>query len=424
MSKQIGTINLNFPFYENYICFISIIIIDATNQKLKGVYVMNDFVNIFNSAMELICLGFYEKSEISGQRKGNDGFIYSPLLKKALDKFSLLTMTYSLFDNEGKPLLPADETSLIKAFNFPIKELIDQLPINFRQLLEKTEWYTEEAFVNIGKENCFYCTSDLLDRLNERIYRKAKDSPYKELELRSQKFIQLLFERAQDEYSEIRNFLQQKESAFLTAKKFIEKENVRDFKEKYPDIFAAAYEEFYDGSQQIKLKICAHCGLILRELNDGTLYCVSDRCSLKSKGFTKYKELEVMEKVWVLRLNVARFIYYPGILEQKIKSFLKKNDMRAKLWPNMDEWDFEFKIGRKTWVVDSKDVKDYRKIQKDIIQKEQSELSWDRIIYVVPSDRNKEYIDAVNRVVKDKKKIQCMTLSNFEKVVLEAKYSE
>lgn len=381
---------------------------------------MNDFVQIFQSAMELCCLGLYEKSQSSGVHAKKEGFIYSPLLKKALDKFSLLTLVYSLYDDNGKPIFPTDEAALIKTFNFPVSEMIDRLPPGFREPLMKTEWYMEEAFVTVGLDNYFYCTPELLDLLNETIFRKAKDAPFKELELQSQKFIWLLFEREQDEYEQIRNFLQQKEFTYLTSQKFIEYENVRGFKEKYPDIFDAAYEVFYGGIEPIKLKICAHCGLVLRELNDDSLYCVSERCSRKTNGFTKYKELEVTGTVLVLRLNVARFIYYPGMLEQKIKNFLEKNGLKPKCWPNKDEWDFEFTIGGDIWVVDAKDIKRPGKIQNDIIEKEKGELPWDRIIYVVPSDCKKSYVDAVNRVVKDKKKIKCVTFSDFRRMVLEA----
>ena len=193
---------------------------------------MNDFVQIFQSAMELCCLGLYEKSQSSGVHAKKEGFIYSPLLKKALDKFSLLTLVYSLYDDNGEPIFPTDEAALIKSFNFPVSEMIDRLPPGFCEPLMKTEWYMEEAFVNVGLDNYFYCTPELLDLLNETIFRKAKDAPFKELELQSQKFIRLLFEREQDEYEEIRNFLQQKEFTYLTSQKFIEYGNVRGFKEK------------------------------------------------------------------------------------------------------------------------------------------------------------------------------------------------
>lgn len=155
---------------------------------------MEKIVEIFNNSMELACLGLYEKQQ---NKSENGEHKYSPLLKKALDKFSLLNLTYSLFTEDGEPILPSDETALITTFNFPIKNLIDKLPEECSALLRNTDWYWEEAYINLGRENYYYCTSELLDKLNyDRIFRKASKSYYKELELESQKFIDLLFDKS------------------------------------------------------------------------------------------------------------------------------------------------------------------------------------------------------------------------------------
>lgn len=377
---------------------------------------MEQFVKIFNNAMELSCLGLYEKVQHKSEQ---GGYKYSPLLKKALDKFSLLNITYSLFDEKGQPLLPSDEAALINTFNFSIKDLIDKLPEEYQEILNKTEWYSEENYINVGSDNCYYCTPDLLDKLNnDKIYRKASKSLYKELELESQKFINLLFDRTQEEYCEIRTFFEQKDHTFITNSMYMERDNIRNFKNKYTKIFDAAYEKLnYDVAS---LKICPHCGLVLREMSDGTLYCVSDICSQKSKGFTIYEEAKINEdKVWVLKLNVSRYIYYPGILEQEIKNILEKAKISPILWPDKDTWDFKFDFQNKTWVIDAKDVKNPRTIKEDIIMKQEEGIDYDKVVYVVPQNRKKSYLEAVRRVIKDRNKIQCVTSADFKKLIYE-----
>jgi hypothetical protein len=377
---------------------------------------MERFVEIFNNSMELICLGLYEKL----QNKSEVGdYKYSPLLKKALDKFSVLNLTYSLFDNDLQPILPTNETALITTFNFPIIDLINKLPEDYVDVLSKTEWYCDDTYISMGSNNCYYCSPELFDKLNnDRVYRKASNSLYKELELESQKFINLLFDKNQEEYCEIRAFLQQREHAYISSTMFLEEDAIRNFRNKYKDIFKEAYEKL--SYSDALIKICPHCGLILRELDDGTMYCVSERCSRISKGFTKYDELKInIHEIWVLRENVARFIYYPGILEQLIKKELETLGITPTLWPEKDTWDFEFEINGEKWVVDAKDVKNPKTIQKDIMMKENNGIEYDKVIYVVPSDRNKNYLEIIRRKIKDRKKVSCITLPDFKRLLSE-----
>ena len=53
--------------------------------------ILDNFYKIFNEAMELIILGLYEKKYI---KNSEFNYNYSPLLKKGLDKFSLLNLMY------------------------------------------------------------------------------------------------------------------------------------------------------------------------------------------------------------------------------------------------------------------------------------------------------------------------------------------
>jgi hypothetical protein len=374
---------------------------------------MESFVRIFNDAMELACLGLYEKKNIKDEERK---FKFSPILKKSLDKFSLLNYMINSKYHIEEEFFPTNETKLIKAFNLDINELIDELPEEIKKEIQKTDWYMEEAFVGVGKDNCYYCTESLLDIINnDRAFRKASKARAKELELASQKFIYELFKKDQDEYCEIRNFLEQKKYAFITNQMFLKDEAIQNFKKKYPGI----YDEAYENINSAKIKICKHCGLVLRELSDGTLYCASERCSNKPNGFSDASEIQINEEIIVLKENVARYIYYPGVLEQKIASILRKNKIDFIQWPNKDEWDFQFNYRGQIWKIDAKDVKNPNYIIKDIKEKKKEKSKYDKGIYVVPSDRKKIYLDRIRRSIDDSNKFKCITIAEFKRMIEE-----
>lgn len=374
---------------------------------------MKEVVDLFNEAMDLACLGVFEKKQLIE----SDGKFYSKTLKKSLDKFVLLNFIYSSSRESTKEIFPSNETSLIKMLSNDMNEVIDNMPREIAEELKNTDWYYEDALVYIGSNNCFYCTENLLDFINNtRKFRKAKDTKEKELELASYYFIEKLFERNQDEYCEIRNFLEQRKHAYITDSMYRKNDYIKEFKKKYEDIYEAAYKKVNYVPNTIK--ICKHCGLVLRELVDGTVYCVSDRCSLKTKGFAEYDEVKINDEILVLRENVARYIYYPGLLEQKIKKELSKNNITPIMWPKKDRWDFEFEFRGNKWAIDAKDVKNPRYIIKDIDNKEKYNDEYDKVIYVVPSDKNKSYLRAINSSIKNKQKYQCVTLAEFKRLFL------
>lgn len=374
---------------------------------------MENFIKIFNDAMELACLGLYEKKNIKDEERK---FKFSSILKKSVDKFSLLNYMINLKYGMENSFFPTNETQLIKAFNLDINEFVDELPAEIKKEIEKTDWYMEEAFVRLGKDNCYYCTESLLDIINnDRAFRKASKAKGKELELASQKFIYELFKREQDEYCEIRNFLEQKKYALITNQMFLKDETIQNFKKKYPAIYDTAYENI----SPTKIKICKHCGLVLRELSDGTLYCVSERCSKKTNGFSDAPEIQINEEIMVLKENVARYIYYPGLLEQEIASILIRKKIDFHQWPNKDEWDFEFNHRDQIWKLDAKDVKNLNYIIKDIKEKQKENSEYDKGIYVVPSDRKKIYLDRIRRSIDDSNKFKCITIAEFKRLIEE-----
>lgn len=372
---------------------------------------MKEFVDLFNEAMDLACLGVFEKKQLLESR----GEYYSKILKKALDKFALLNFKYAYENSESEQILPNDETALIKMFSNDINDIIDNLPEVASKLLQKTDWYYEQSLVHIGSGNSYYCSENLLDSINyTRKFRKANEAKYKELELASYYFIEKLFERNQDEYCEIRNFLEQREHAFITDTMYRKNDYIKEFKKKYEEIFDAAYEGINYIPENVK--VCKHCGLVLKELTDGTLYCISERCKKESKGFSEYDIKEINDQVLVLRENVARFIYYPGILEQEIKNILNKHNIEINMWTMKDTWDFEFEYKDKKWAIDAKDIKNPIHIIKDITKKEKENDDYDIVIYVVPSDKKKAYLNAINNSILNKQKYRCITFAEFKRI--------
>lgn len=90
---------------------------------------MDNFYKIFNEAMELIILGLYEKKYI---KNSEFNYNYSPLLKKGLDKFSLLNLMY--FDTEE--IFPTNEYALIESMSSPFYNLIDKLPNEYKEIIK------------------------------------------------------------------------------------------------------------------------------------------------------------------------------------------------------------------------------------------------------------------------------------------------
>jgi len=372
---------------------------------------LKQFIEIFNSAMECITLGLCEKKQI---KDSNDIYKYSPLLKKGMDKFAILNLIYL---NEGdRSILPTDENSLISTFNFSIINLIDKFPEKYIEgIKNETDWYIDSEFISVTGECKYYITEELNQLIfNERKYRKSIKAICKEFELESQKFYQLISNKEQDEYSEIRNFLEQKNHVYLTNSQLFEDDDVRDFKKKYSDIIERAYNIV--PYNEVELKICPYCGLVLKEKEDGILYCISEKCSKKSNGFIDVKSMKLTDKVYVLNDSVAYSIYYPGMLEQEIKIILDKLKIDYDIWPDLDTYDFSFEINGEKWAIDAKDVKRYYHISHDIEEMSKKENEYDKVLYVVPNDKSKAYLDAINRKI-DTKKYSCITLKRLKQML-------
>ena len=86
------------------------------------------------------------------------------------------------------------------------------------------------------------------------------------------------------------------------------------------------------------------------------------------------------------------------------------------MWPKKDTWDFEFEFNANKWAIDAKDVKNPMYIIKDIENKEKINDEYNKVIYIVPSDKRKEYLRVINNSIKNKQKFECITLAEFRRL--------
>ena len=368
---------------------------------------MDNFYKIFNEAMELIILGLYEKKYI---KNSEFNYNYSPLLKKGLDKFSLLNLMY--FDTEE--IFPTNEYALIESMSSPFYNLIDKLTNEYKEIIKyKGEWNLDSNFISTSDEGIYYIEEDLNDLIfGSRKFRKSiRYLKNAEFELESQKFFELMLQKTQMEYVEIRNFFEQINHTYLTNSMLLKSDEIMNFKLKYDDIMELAYEEVNYLEKDIKL--CPYCNLVLRERANGDLYCISDKCSKKSKGFLNVKPLELNENIFILKHNVAYSIYYFGMIEQDIKRILDKNNINYKLWPNFDKYDFELKFNEKKIAIEAKNIKNYQYVIEDIKQMSNIENDYDRVLYVVPNEKPKYYLEAVNKSIINNK-YRCIKLNKLK----------
>lgn len=194
----------------------------------------------------------------------------------------------------------------------------------------------------------------------------------------------------------------------------LEDEEVMYFNKNYKDVIDSAYKRVPYSEDGIK--ICPYYNLVLKEKDNGGLYCISEKCSRKTKGFLNVESIKLSEEVLVLKSSVAYSIYYFGLLDQDIKGLLGKYKLKYKLWPDFDRYDFEVSINNEKWAIDAKYAKNYQYIIDDINEMNIFTNDYHRVFYVVPNDRPEHYLKAINKNIRDSK-YKCITLNELKKII-------
>lgn len=377
---------------------------------------MKNFVDDFTRAFDITLLGLYQKKKSLENQE-----IYSGILKKGLDIFCYLNYKYNLIRADDSYILPTHETELIRTFEKPMCELIETLPNTYRQQLYNSKLAQIDALVAIGSKHTYYLLQEAYELLERREFFKSKDNKSPEFEYLGQKLYESMVSKNQNDYEHIRWFLQQKKNVYLSTNIIYQNDEQEHFIKEFKEIVDAAYELLPRGTKTIKL--CPVCGMVLRENEARELHCVSEYCRKQSKGFLNVKEINIADTegpIMVLNDIVAHNIYYPGQLEIRIADILERNEIKYIKYPNMDEWDFEVSFtNADKWFIDAKVVENPYWIKVDIEEKEKTGIvATDNILYVVPNARTNTYLNSIRRNILNKERIQCVTLKEFEELLI------
>jgi hypothetical protein len=373
------------------------------------VVILNNFIEEFLLAFDLTILGLYKKK----QRNNNETYVYCGVLKKALDKFSYLNEKYQLLDENNEYVLPFHENMLITTFEKPLSYMIDKLPEKYYRIMKESRLYNLDSLITIGNKYTYYLLPEAFEILERREFLKSKDKYNSEFEYKGQKLYLEMVKKGQIIYEIIRSYLIKPENVYLFTDRFSQTEEQERFIKEFPDIFNMCYDKLPEGTKEIK--ICSHCGMVIKENQGKDLHCVSSYCAQRNKGWINARSIKVDGVVLVLNDVVAHNIYYPGQLEMSIKNILDEKKLKYNLWPNMDEWDFKVTFeDNSEWFIDAKVVENPYWIESDIEQKVEKNYSAEKIIYVVPNRRSKKYLECIRRNIHNKDQIYCMKLNELE----------
>ncbi|WP_243159481.1 hypothetical protein [Clostridium sp. SM-530-WT-3G] len=374
---------------------------------------MNDqFVKEFEDAVYLGVMGVYKrlKCEEYITIEKDDKFIKT--LTKATSIFSFMNYKYNLYDNSGKEILPTDESKLFNMFQNPLEDIIESLPENFRKMLEaKSNLLGLEPLIELNDTYSCILTEEGFEFLNSKIINDAKDEYNQETEYKGQRIYLELIKGTQEDYNECRNFLMNPDNVILSDNKLSQTPKQKEFIKAYSEIVRLCY----DSQERKTLYRCPECGMILREYKKGVFSCVSKRCN-KNNFENKY-EAELPDGTFrVLNEVAAHNIYYPGQLEIQIKNIIDKYEVKYEVWPEKDTWDFKIIFENdEVWFIDAKDIEAPHWIIEDIKTKKNIK---EKIIYIVPNDKHKNYLRIINEQIPKGCDISCMKLKDFEEILL------
>ena len=261
---------------------------------------MSDFLRDFSSAFDFTLMGLYKKKQLIYSEDG----VYCSTLKKGLDKFAYLNKMYNLLDKKGQFILPFHETMLIKTFSKPLSYMIEKLPDEYKSIMKDSSFYSISELITIGDNNTYYLLQEAFEILERREFFKSKDKKYTEFEYKGQKLYLEMISNGQKDYESIRSFLINPKNTCIFANRFFQTEEQEKFIKQFPKVFSLAYDKLPEETKEVK--ICAHCGLVLKENRENQLHCVSKYCTQYSKGWLKFNSKKINETAMVLNEIAAQ----------------------------------------------------------------------------------------------------------------------
>lgn len=373
---------------------------------------MDDFVDSFTIAYELIVLGVLKR--IDEFREETITEAMPDALRLGLAKMGVLNLQYDLFV-DGKGVLPTDDYLAFQMLLNPVSEIINKLPEKLQCEFSCNSFLASmNPIIESDLSGNYFLTQEGEYYINtiSRV-RESKDASDSVSEYMSQLIFEELLRGGN--YVEKRSFMIDKENTYVLQKRLDRSDEQNVFISKYSELFPKVYKEV----SSEEYFICSRCGCIAVPDSKGHAICQTSLCRNK---MSKLKRTELTGSIYILNSNAIRFIYTPGILESKIFDVVRKsqNVDSYKLWPgedadSFDTWDMEFTLKNgETYLVDAKDVQNPEWIIADKCHL----VSGKSFLYVVPNNKNKQYMEKVNKGLKGKG-VRCLRLSEFENLIRE-----
>ena len=372
---------------------------------------MKDFIEKFRKMVDYGFLGIYRRQKLSDESVETK---FVPAITKACGIGAFLNLKYELF-KDGKGILPETEFETFKMFQCPLAEVIDDLPEEYKTaVIENTSYYGIEALFEETQNGKVVLTEDGYLMLGDSKIHASKD----EADQMGEYDGQLIYEElCKGDYVKNRHFLECTENVYIPENALVQSEEQTRFIKATPELFKMCYQK----NTRPNLYRCKKCGMVLRENKVGMFSCVSKKCNAQ---LDKKTEIEMHGPGWIMSDIVARNIYYPGQLEQKIKQILDegiKNETVKEyiLWPGKyegryDTWDFKvYMSDGRVLLIDAKDVEHPHWIITD----SREYLDGAEFMYVVPDDKSKTYVDQIKNHVTCIGKVNCLRVKELKKLM-------
>lgn len=183
------------------------------------------------------------------------------------------------------------------------------------------------------------------------------------------------------------------------------------------DAFQFAYEEITEECYR-----CPRCGWTMMQGKYG-YSCHSTHCTDTLPELTDEMKLDSSAgDLYRLKKGVMRYFAAPGKLELEIAVFCEKKKLRWALWPQMDRYDVEIRFpDGDIWEIDAKAYRNPIALRTKI-QNDGGFPSGDyaRGYFVIPSEytvNQRNYTAIINRVLKDQKNVECVTLKTLKTAI-------
>ena len=183
------------------------------------------------------------------------------------------------------------------------------------------------------------------------------------------------------------------------------------------DAFQFAYEEITEECYR-----CPRCGWTMMQGKYG-YSCHSTHCTDTLPELTDEMKLDSSAgDLYRLKKGVMRYFAAPGKLELEIAAFCEKKKLRWALWPQMDRYDVEIQFSDgDVWEIDAKAYRNPIALRTKI-QNDGGFPSGDyaRGYFVIPSEytvNQRNYTAIINRVLKDQKNVECVTLKTLKTAI-------